>query len=167
MTNLKDKIYRDKGAIGALLDEYEKAIEELINLLSTVSLVELTTIVDHTTKDQDCKSIQTILTHVVKAGYAYSIYTRKQLGEDLEMRSRKSFDSISDYVVAIQQMFQYNVDMFDKYPDIKIEVFATENKMLTSWGQRYDIEQIYEHAIVHILRHRRQIERFLQKLRST
>jgi hypothetical protein len=33
----------------------------------------------------------------------------------------------------------------------------------TAWGQVYDFEQFMEHAIVHVLRHRRQIERFLIK----
>jgi hypothetical protein len=32
--------------------------------------------------------------------------------------------------------------------------------MMTSWGQLYDIEQLMEHAIVHVLRHRRQIEQY-------
>jgi hypothetical protein len=31
------------------------------------------------------------------------------------------------------------------------------------WGVQYDMEQMLEHAIVHILRHRRQVERFLEK----
>lgn len=31
----------------------------------------------------------------------------------------------------------------------------------TGWGVTYDLEQLLEHAIVHILRHRRQIERFM------
>jgi hypothetical protein len=35
-------------------------------------------------------------------------------------------------------------------------------RMDTHWGQTYDLEQLLEHAIVHILRHRRQIERFVQ-----
>lgn len=163
---LQHKIYRDKGAIGALLDEYERAIGDLNILLDTVSPEELITIVDKETKDSDCRSIQTILTHVIKAGYTYSIYTRRQLGEDIEIPARQELDSIAAYKESILKMFEYNVEMFDKYPDMKIEEFESEKKMLTSWGQRFDVEQIYEHAIVHILRHRRQIERFLQKLRA-
>jgi len=31
------------------------------------------------------------------------------------------------------------------------------------WGVTYDAEQMLEHAIVHILRHRRQIEIFLKQ----
>jgi len=29
------------------------------------------------------------------------------------------------------------------------------------WGVTYNLEQLLEHAIVHILRHRRQIEKFM------
>jgi hypothetical protein len=34
--------------------------------------------------------------------------------------------------------------------------------MDSRWGMRYNLEQMMEHAIVHILRHRRQIERLIQ-----
>ena len=33
--------------------------------------------------------------------------------------------------------------------------------MLSPWGVTYNLEQLLEHAIVHILRHRRQIEKFM------
>jgi hypothetical protein len=36
--------------------------------------------------------------------------------------------------------------------------------LLTGWGQHYDIEQMMEHAIVHVLRHRRQVEKFVEKI---
>jgi len=36
-------------------------------------------------------------------------------------------------------------------------------KIDAPWGAHYDMEQLLEHAIVHILRHRRQIERFLSE----
>jgi len=162
----ENKIYRDKGAIGALLDEYERSLEELLNLLDSITPEELVTIVDQETTDKDCQSIQTILSHVIASGYAYSIYTRRQLGEDLEIPAKLKLDSISAYKSSLLKMFQYNEDMFEQYPDIKIEEFDPDKKMLSSWGQRFDVEQIYEHAIVHILRHRRQIKRFLQKLRA-
>ena len=31
----------------------------------------------------------------------------------------------------------------------------------SGWGVRYDAEQLLEHAVVHVLRHRRQIEKFI------
>jgi len=35
--------------------------------------------------------------------------------------------------------------------------------MIVRWGPQYDLEQLLEHAVVHILRHRRQIEKFAAK----
>jgi len=61
-------------------------------------------------------------------------------------------------------MFEYNKKLFEDYPDINIEEHDNQKKVLVKWGQLYDVEQLFEHAIVHILRHRRQIERFLIKL---
>jgi hypothetical protein len=40
----------------------------------------------------------------------------------------------------------------------------TAVKMPVRWGPTYDLEQLLEHAIVHILRHRRQVERFLERM---
>jgi len=160
------KKYRDNGATGALLDEYEKAVTELRDLLETITETELMTVVDTTTKDPDCQSIQTILTHVVRAGYAYAIYVRKAQGEVLDFRERLPLNSIKEYQKELQLMFQYNEYLFIEYPNLPLEKFEQKDKMRTSWNQYYDIEQIFEHAIVHILRHRRQIERFLIILRA-
>ena len=69
--------YRDNGAIGALLDEYEKSVTELKNVILNLTTSELTKIIDEETEDEDCKSIQTILSHVVESGYTYVIEIRK------------------------------------------------------------------------------------------
>jgi len=160
------KRYRDNGAIGALLDEYEKAVTELRNLLDTMTDVELMTAVDTTTKDPDCQSIQTILTHVVRAGYTYAIYVRKSQGEELDFRERLLLNTTKEYQKELQIMFQYNEFLFKEYPDVSLETFEQNDKIRTAWEQYYDVEQLFEHAIVHVLRHRRQIERFLISLRA-
>jgi hypothetical protein len=49
---------------------------------------------------------------------------------------------------------------------LKLEELDNEKKILTRWGQVFDYDQLLEHAIVHILRHRRQIERFKIMLKS-
>lgn len=158
------KIYRDTGAKGALLDEYEKSISELKSVIQKVTPEQLVAIVDPETQDADCRSIQTILTHVVESGYTYVISIRKNLGELIDYREKELFPTISDYENALDQMFAFNLQLFEDHPDLKLEEYNFEKKILVRWGQRYDPEQILEHAIVHILRHRRQIERFLLKL---
>jgi hypothetical protein len=157
--------YRETGAIGALLDEYERSISDLKSLLLTASDQELADIVDAETKDEDCRSIQTIMAHVVRSGYGYAIIVRKHAGENLEYLDRKYLKNGADFCKALNDMFAYNVQLFEDYPNLKIEEYDNAKKILVSWGQSYDVEQLFEHAIVHILRHRRQIERFLLKLR--
>lgn len=156
--------YRDNGASGALLDEYEKAINALIEVISGVSDTQLTVIVDHQTKDEDCRSIQTILTHVVRAGYAYAVYIRRHKGETTSFVKPDHLPATTLYTDALKKMFQYTEKVFDDYPDLTLEEYDPGKKMLVSWGQYYDVEQLMEHAIVHILRHRRQIERFLDQM---
>ncbi len=152
--------YRNNGAIGALLDEYEKAIFELKEVIKSLSDLELRQIVDPKATDKDCVSIQSILSHVVRAGYNYVIAIRKWKGESLGYRQSDDQNSTEAYLIELNKMFDYNVALFEDYPSIKLEEYDNAKKINVSWGQQYDVEQLYEHAIVHVLRHRRQIERF-------
>ena len=153
--------FRDNGAIGALLDEYERSIVHLVAKIKNISDHDLTIIVDMNTKDEDCKSIQTILTHVVRAGYAYATYIRNHQGENLTFQKPDHLDNSKKYIEALKKMFQFTEQVFHDFPSIKLEEKDSSSKMLVSWGQLYDVEQLMEQAIVHILRHRRQIERFI------
>jgi len=84
--------------------------------------------------------------------------------EDISYKDKELLYSGEDYKLALDKMFAYCEKLFQDYPNLKLEEFATEKKMTVRWGQKYDPEQLLEHAIVHILRHRRQIERFKMKL---
>ncbi len=157
--------FRDQGAIGALLDEYEKSISELQTLLRTMTSLELMTLVDPESQDPDCVSIQSILSHVVRAGYGYTVAIRISLGETLEYPSTQHFDSPKAYQKALRAMFEYHEKLFVDYPHLPLETHDPKKKIHVRWGQRYDVEQLFEHAIVHVLRHRRQIEKYLLHLR--
>ncbi len=157
------KKYRNNGAIGALLDEYERALEELFEAIVDVSPEFLIRILDDVTEDEDCRSIQSILTHVVQSGYTYIVEIRKGLGESVDYREKEFFGSIEEYQVALSLMFEYTEKLFLDHANITLEEFNNDKKMKVRWGQSYDVEQLMEHAIVHILRHRRQIERFISK----
>jgi len=158
--------YRDNGAIGALLDEYEKSINELKEVIHHVTTKDLICIVDNATKDEDCKSIQTVLSHVVGSGYNYVIVIRKWLGEEIEYREKELLNSVAEYNIALEAMFVYNEELFKDYPKIQLAEYDPNKKINVRWGQKYDVEQLLEHAIVHILRHRRQIERFVEGLKE-
>ena len=157
--------YRDRGAIGALLDEYEKAIRELIGVVSTISDTQLMTIVDTETSDPDCVSVQSILTHVIRAGYYYADTIRSHQGEQTVAPSNYIATNSQDYSLVLEKMFAHTVRLFDDYPSLQLEEYEPARKIKSSWGQSYNVEQMMEHAIVHVLRHRRQIERFMIRMK--
>lgn len=73
--------------------------------------------------------------------------------------------SIKEYQKELNDVFTFTTATFATIKDNELEECDNNKKLITSWGQLYDIEQITEHAIVHILRHRRQIEKFKLALR--
>jgi uncharacterized damage-inducible protein DinB len=158
------KQYRNNNAIGAILDEYETALTELEYVIVDLTNEDLIAIVDNKTEDSDCKSIQIVLTHVIRAGYNYIIEIRKSLGEKIDFVEHIVFNTAKQYKSELKKMFKYCEQLFNDYPNLNLEESDSKKKILVKWGQRYDIEQLFEHAIVHILRHRRQIERFLIRL---
>jgi uncharacterized damage-inducible protein DinB len=149
------------GSKLALLDEYKKAIDELISIIAPLNETALTTIRDTNTTDQDCSSIQQVLTHVVASGYNYTIAIEHAQGIYTELKERKLLNEASAYVSALQAMHAYCCSIFEKHPQIELEETDPTKKITVSWGQQYDVEQLMEHAIVHVLRHRRQINHFL------
>lgn len=159
-----NKQFRDQGAAGAILDEYEAAIQALVQVIQPLSAETLSTVVDPTTQDPDCHSIQTILTHVVQSGYTYVVEIRKWLGETVPYRDKVVENSVAAYITGLGEMFAFNEALFVDYPNLSFEEKDPAKKIHTRWGQYYDIEQLFEHAIVHILRHRRQIERFILQM---
>jgi len=158
--------YRDNGAIGALLDEYHKSIMELVEVCQDVTTLELTTTVDTETTDPDCKSIQTILSHVIRSGYTYSVEIYNHLGNEKDYFPIVLLDTVDAYLKELAIMFNYAETLFLQLTNAQIEENDPALKIKVRWGQSYDIEQLMEHAIVHILRHRRQIQRFIVKLRK-
>ena len=152
-------MYR-QGATGALLDIYEQAIRDFKKVIEDLSDDVLTMHIDAHTTDENCKSLQTILSHVVSSGYSYAIYIHN-LKEHQTERPEKTFhETTKEYLEDLDQVFSYTESVFKDIKDHELEQFDDAKKIMTSWGQLYDIEQLMEHAIVHILRHQRQIEKF-------
>ena len=55
------------GALGAMMDEYERAAVELTNLLETVDAPRF--VVEYPPEAEKCRSIQKIMRHVIRAAY--------------------------------------------------------------------------------------------------
>ena len=157
-------MYQENGAIRALLDIYKKSLNELKTTIEGLCQEELINIIDRRTNDEDCRSIQTILTHIVQSGYTYVIEIRKWLGEDIAYQEKKTLTTVEAYKLALNEMFDFTEQLFIEYPDITLVTYDISKKIYVRWGQTYDVEQLMQHAIMHVLRHQRQIEKFKREL---
>lgn len=159
-----DRTYR-KGAIGALMDEYERATSELTRIVNGMNDEQFELVHDRQTRDDHCRSIQTIMSHVVHSGYGYAHYIRAAFSVASE-KPQFAVLSRTECLTRLAHMITYTADTLDgrwEYTDEQIMAVHIQSR----WGQHYDLEQLLEHAIVHILRHRRQIDKFLSQKMST
>ena len=153
-----NKTYR-KGAIGALTDEYEKALNELKDLLRQIPDDEFKRVLNKNT-ELEFQSIRNIVLHMINSGYGYANYIRKRFGNDYVV-PKIEIEKTEQGVSELEKMFEYTVETFEDKWHLKYqELMNTIIK--TSWTT-YDLEAITEHAIVHILRHRLQIEKMIVK----
>jgi uncharacterized damage-inducible protein DinB len=153
-----NKIYR-QGAIGALTDEYEKALFELKVLLGKITNEQFTKVIDNSV-EADFQSVRNIVLHIVRSGYVYANHIRNRFGNSVS-KNETLINSLQEGITELDKMFTYTVDTFeDKWLLTDEDLLNTIIK--TSWTT-YDLEAIIEHSIVHVLRHRLQIEKLLIK----
>lgn len=145
------------GAVGALMDETERAAEELRRTVEALPEELFDRVTDPYTDDPDCRSVRSILDHVVRAGYGYAYYLRRHWGlpERRPPGPAATRDEALDHLRGMVELTAETLDGRWEMPDEEIEAVRIES----GWGVVYDLEQLLEHGIVHLLRHRRQIER--------
>lgn len=150
----------ENRALNALYEEYERATIDIKRLLKNISLYSFTKIRDEESEDQDCKSIQTIIQHVVQSGYTYANYLQ-QLVDGPWNEYNVPIQTPVDGIIEIESMMAYTRKSIRFLGHFTNEELS--KKIIHSrWKVKYDPEQMLEHAIVHILRHRRQIENFIR-----
>ena len=150
-----------EGWIGAVLDEYERALTQFKEVIKTLDEDSFKIQLDKETSDEDCVSIQSISTHTVNAGFGYSTYLRKAYTELTPERPRVEPQNIEEVIHSLDRMFEHTIETSEQ-----LRLKSDKDLMLqftVPWGQEYDCEQMFEHGITHVLRHRRQLEKFKQK----
>jgi len=141
------------------MDEYERAASDLVRLIERIPEEDFVRVVDSQTKDDDCRSVQTVMSHVVRAGYGYADYIREQFSipssrpQPRLLSRRESLEQLGAALRYTAETLEGRWEMSDE------EINGTVIK--SRWGVVYNVEGLLEHAVVHILRHRRQIEKFI------
>lgn len=149
------------GGVGAMMDEYERAASDLVLIVSDLSDADFERERDSHTTDPHCRSVQTIMNHVIGSGYGYADYVRQAFSVP-SGRPALAMLARTQSLDQIKHMLAYTAETLEgrwEYSDEQTGAVRINSR----WGVQYDMEQMLEHAIVHILRHRRQIERFLEK----
>ena len=147
-----------KGAVGAMMDEYERAAVEFRATIAGLTDEQYIRIVDPETANENCRSAQTIMSHVVAAGYGYADYIRDAFSLTKDSPPKRPL-ALEESLREFDSMLAYTEATLGgkwEMPEDQIEAVS----MTVHWGPKYDLEQLLEHAIVHILRHRRQIDKW-------
>ena len=146
------------GQNGALMDEYEIAIQEFLSVMQNIPLEVYQ---KKFSNEKNLNSIQSIVLHVINSGYVYANYYRKRFNEKVMDNIQIKSSSPQEASESLIKMFQYSLDTLnDKWQMNDDEMMNTLIK--TGWSI-YDLESLWEHAIVHVYRHRRQIHRILKE----
>lgn len=142
------------------MDEYARAAVDFCRVLEAVPGTRL--VEQRATSDPDCASIQNLCIHVVRAahGYANLILRARELpvpetpppGPD-DITTPASVRPLLAVALRRTEAILHDIA---KLPEPEQEAITIRAR----WGLPMQVDLLIEHAIVHLLRHRRQIERW-------
>ncbi|MEZ4650121.1 MAG: hypothetical protein R3E97_15290 [Candidatus Eisenbacteria bacterium] len=149
------------GPFGGILDEYARAAAELCTAIESID--ETTFREERESNDPDTTSLRMICVHCINAAFGYSNMVRKERGLEPDKAVYLAADHAlvpSAFREHIGRAIRHTAETVEPIWDIDLEA-TIASTFKARWGQTYDVESIFEHGIVHLLRHRRQIERWI------
>ncbi len=99
------------------------------------------------------------MSHVVGAAYGYADYIREQFSI-ASTRPQKKLLSRQESLEQLDAALRYTAQTLEGRWEMRYEEILSM-VINSRWGVVYNLETLLEHAIVHVLRHRRQIEKFI------
>ena len=148
------------GPFGALMDECARAAEDFCRVVDTFDEARFE--LARASNDPDTASPRAVCAHVCGTAHRYAHYIRKARGVDFidryeldSSRPRRSSDVRGLLAEAILLM-EETVEPLLPLTDEGIQALT----FVVRWGPSYDPEMLLEHAVCHVLRHRRQLERW-------
>jgi len=151
------------GAMGALMDEYARAAELLCAYVETID--QATFEAERESADPWTVSPRAICAHVRRAAHGYANDIRKARGLPHEPRGPNLpggelvVDAPAALRPALVEALRYTEGALEGLYDAGEEEVAAI-MFAVPWGPTFDPDMLLEHAIVHLLRHRRQLERW-------
>jgi len=149
-----------RGPFGALMDEYARAAEDFCQIVEAFDETRFSA--ERASDNPDTISPRAICIHVCGAAHRYAHYIRKARGVDfidryqLEPSRLRSPLDVRGLLGEALVLTEDTVEPLLGASDEEIQALS----FTVRWGPRYDPEMIVEHAVCHVLRHRRQLERW-------
>jgi hypothetical protein len=148
------------GPFGALMDEYARAAEDFCRVVEGFDPARFNA--ERPSNDPNTVSPRAICLHVIGAAHRYAHYIRKARGVDFverydvdptQLHSPQGVRTLlTEGILLMEETVEPLLNATEQ--DVQALSFAVR------WGPRYDPEMILEHAVCHLLRHRRQLERW-------
>lgn len=148
------------GAFGALMDEYARAAEDFCRVVESFDLPRFNA--ERPSNDPNTVSPRAICLHVIGAAHRYAHYIRKARSVDFIERYEADPARLRS-PQDVRALLTEGIVLTEKTVEPLLNTTEQEIQALSfivRWGPRYDPEMILEHAICHLLRHRRQLERW-------
>ena len=148
------------GPFGALMDEYARAAEDFCRVVERFDLARFDA--ERPSNDPNTVSPRAICLHVVGAAARYAHYIRKARKLDFVERYEadparlRAPQDIRELLAEAIVLMEETVEPLLTATEADIQALS----FTVRWGPRYDPEMILEHAVCHVLRHRRQLERW-------
>jgi uncharacterized damage-inducible protein DinB len=154
---MEQRKYRP-GGLGTMMDLYENETFDFIAYIRLIS--EKDFLMERPNESEDLRSIQMIMRHIVGSAYGYTNRIREALGKPIMVLPPRGLVSRDDAIKSLEGAIRYTEEaLMDNWTMSDDDIDKTS--MMSSWGVPYSLEQMLEHAIVHIMRHKRQIKRII------
>lgn len=144
------------AAFDACLDEYRRAAREFCAVAERIAPGAF--VAERPSDDPDTVSPLAICRHAARAAHNYANYLRKVQGI-APVPFVERVKGQADVRPALETAIAFTAESVAPMRKLSgEEVLKLEFKV--SWGSTYNPEILLEHAICHLLRHRRQLERW-------
>jgi hypothetical protein len=143
-----------------MMDEYARAADEFCRVAESFTSDRF--VEERSSNDPDCTSVRAICMHACGAAWGYANYLRH--AQEIEMQSpaippTESIRISSDVRGALAEAILFTEQSVAPLRDLDEDV-VDAMEWRVRWGPLYNPESMLEHGIVHLLRHRRQLERW-------
>jgi hypothetical protein len=141
------------------MDEYARAAEDFCRVVGTFDATRFESV--RASNTPETASPHAVCAHVCGAAHRYAHYIRKARGVDFIDRYEldpSRLRSPSDVRGLLAEAILLMEETVEPLPltDEGIQALS----FVVRWGPTYDPEMLLEHAVCHLLRHRRQLERW-------